>query len=108
MKKIVIWLACVASSFAHAGTQEGQVTQIVVRQSDGLHYFYMSGTAVNRATCAEGNTYWMIKDENSVVGKSQLSMLLTAYTSGKTIAVTGAGTCTRWGDGEDLDIIHLK
>ena len=68
----------------------------------------MSGTAADRPSCALGQTYWMIKDENTVVGKSQLSMLLTAYASGKTVGVTGSGTCKRWGDGEDVDTIQLK
>ena len=51
---------------------------------------------------------WMIKDENSVVGKSQLSMLLTVYVSGKTVTVIGDGTCTRWHDGEDVNVIYLQ
>ena len=68
----------------------------------------MSGAPQNRPSCADGHSYWMIKDENSIAGKAQLSMLLTAYASGKTISVTGSNTCTRWKDGEDLNVIHLK
>ncbi len=96
------------TSQAFAGSQTGKVTSILVRQSDGLHYFYMSGVGENKPDCASSHTYWMIKDENSTVGKTQFSMLLTAYASGKTISVIGTNSCTRWGDGEDLNSIALK
>lgn len=96
------------SEAAFAGSQTGKVTNIIVRQSDGLHYFYMSGTGENRPDCAASHTYWMIKDENSTVGKTQFSMLLTAYASGRTITVAGTNTCTCWGDGEDVNVIQLR
>ena len=50
---------------ANAGTQTGTVGDVRVRATDGLHYFYVSGQASNRAACASGTTYWMIKDEES-------------------------------------------
>ena len=106
--KIIFALLLAVSSYAYAGDQVGKVTKISVRQSDGLHYFYMSGSTRNRPACADGFDYWMIKDENSVAGKSQLSMLLTAYVSGKTVTVIGGGTCTRWHDGEDVNVIYLQ
>ncbi len=108
MKKIVLFCMMLISSNVAAGWQDGQITQIIVRQSDGLHYFFMTGTATNRPTCAAEQKYWMIKDENSVAGKSQLSMLLTAYAAGKTIHVSGTGECSRWVDGEDVNVIYLK
>lgn len=94
-------------SFA-GGKQTGQVTKITIRQSDGLHYFNMSGISSDRATCAEGHSYWMIEDENSPVGKHQLSLLMMAMASGKTITVYGTGTCSRWGDGESVDAISIS
>jgi hypothetical protein len=50
----------------------------------------------------------MIKNENSVAGKSQISLLLAAQAAGKPVAITGAGTCTRWGDGEDIDVLVVQ
>jgi len=47
----------------------------------------------------------MIKDENSNTGKQQLAILLAARASGETITVDGSNTCTRWGDGEDVDLV---
>lgn len=89
-------------SIAAAGTQTGKVLRVDVRASDGLIYFFLDGTASNRPACAT-HAYWMIADENSETGKRQLAMLLAARTSGMTVSVYGAGTCTRWRDGEDVN-----
>lgn len=107
MKKLVMLFCCFISGAGFSGTQEGKITEVLVRQSDGLHYFFMSGTASNKPSCAI-NTYWMIKDENSLAGKSQFSMVLTAYASGKTVRIDGTGACTRWSDGEDINVIYLR
>jgi hypothetical protein len=91
---------------AHAeGYQVGIVTEVITRASDGLVYFFMSGPITGtRPPCATIG-YWMIKDENSAAGKRQLATLLIARTTGQPIKVSGAGVCTRWGDGEDVNII---
>ena len=100
---LLITLLC---SVSHAGEQTGVVQAIITRSSDGLIHIYMSGTHTNRPPCAT-STYWMIKDENSNTGKQQLAMLLLARATGQTISVSGTDSCTRWGDGEDLDAISL-
>lgn len=91
---------------AAAGTQTGQVTKLQTRASDNLVYFYLTGTPSDRPACAT-YPYWMIKDETSDTGKRQFAMLMAAYVSGRSVTVHGAGTCTRWGDGEDVDYVIL-
>lgn len=92
----------------HAGSQTGKVTNLLVRASDGLVYFTIDGPAkVNSPTCARVN-YWMIRDENSEVGKKQYAMLLAAQASGREIVVQGMNTCLRWNDGEDVNYLQLK
>lgn len=95
-----------AGATAYAGEQQGTITALYVRDSDGLIYFFMTGTHSSRPACA-GNTYWMLRDENTDRAKRQYAALLAAYAAGKTIYVSGAGTCTRWTDGEDVDAIRL-
>lgn len=107
MKKVITVGLMLISSGSLAGWVEGKVTDIIVRQSDGLHYFYVSGEATNRASCASGTTYWAIKDEHSLAGKSQLSLLLAAYAAAKTVRVHGTGKCERWSDSEDVNEVHL-
>jgi hypothetical protein len=101
-------LLCLFSASASAGSQVGAVSSVIVRASDGLTYFTIAGPAKsNSPTCATIG-YWMIKDENSEVGKKQYAMLLTALASGRELTVSGMNTCTRWGDGEDVDWMQLK
>lgn len=107
MKKVVFAFLIFVTANVCAGWQEGRVTQIKVRESDGLHYFFLSGAPVSRPACA-AYTYWMIKNEHSVAGKSQFSMLVTAYVSGATVKVIGTNECSRWKNGEDVDSIRLK
>jgi hypothetical protein len=91
-----------------SSTQTGTVTDILVRD-DGLHLIYLSGDRSTEPTCvkAHGFRYWMIKDENNIYGKSQFSMLLSAYLSNKKVIIRGSHICSRWGDGEDIRSVQL-
>lgn len=108
MKKLTLFVL-VASlvANAYAGSQTGQVKWFRVRQSDNLHYLGLEGTKAGGPACAT-QSYWIIKDENSVAGKSQVSMIIAAYLAGKAITIQGANTCTRWGDGEDINILTFE
>lgn len=103
-KALVVSIFAITSISAIAGQQTGQVTRVMARASDGLTYFFMSGAASGRPSCAT-NSYWMIKDENSAAGKRQIAMLIAARSTGQEITVEGAGTCSRWPDGEDVNFI---
>jgi hypothetical protein len=70
-----------------------------------LVWFYLSGTNKTPGPDCAKHAYYMIKDENSSAGKRQLATLLAAKTSGKEVTVHGDNTCTRWGDGEDVELI---
>lgn len=99
-------LAAVSGS-AYAGDITGYVTSVVTRDSDGLTYAVVAGTANNRATCASATSYWMISAEATENGKKQYALLLSAKTAGLRVVITGKGTCTRWTDGEDINSIQL-
>lgn len=92
---------------ASAGQQSGRVVQLIVRASDGLIYAYLDGAASGKPACAT-NSYWMIKSESTLVGRQHHATLLAAKLSGKTLLLIGANTCTRWGDGEDINEIWLQ
>jgi hypothetical protein len=100
-------LLLAAVGHAHAGSITGVVSHVHVRASDGLVYVVVSGSPVGKPTCATGN-YWMIANENSNVGKQQLALLTAAKSSGQVVTITGSGTCTRWGDGEDINSVQLQ
>jgi hypothetical protein len=92
---------------ALASTYIGKVSAINVREEDGLVWVYILGERTgNRPTCAT-NYYMVIKNENSPAGKRQLAMLMMAKASNKPIVIDGSGTCSRWGDGEDISTISM-
>lgn len=93
---------------AYAGDQGGYVSQLIVRASDGLVFVYLNGGPIsNRAVCSANTTYWIIKDETSNAGKQQFAQLMAAKAGNIPVHIYGAGTCTRWGDGEDINYIAL-
>jgi hypothetical protein len=93
---------------AHANSSEGKVKSLIVRASDGLHYVVIESAFSGRAACAANTTYYMITDEHSDAGKSQMAILLSAYMSGKSVYIEGTGACTRWVDGEDILAVMLR
>lgn len=102
---MALGVSAVVGGHAAAGQHTGQITQIETRASDGLVYFYVSGTASGRPACAT-KPYWILKDENSAAGKRQLAVLLMARETGRQVIVGGTNACTRWTDGEDVDYIR--
>lgn len=92
---------------AHASESSGRVRDIVVRQSDGLHFVVLSADPVGRPACAASHAYYMIANEASDVGKAQFALLMSAYFADRPVRIVGTGQCTRWGDGEDIDIVTL-
>lgn len=100
-------LCLAVPALALAGNQTGTIDVIHVRASDGLVYFTLKGSAKTSSPACATIGYWMLKDENSAPGKRQYALLLAAQAAGKTIVVTGANTCTRWADGEDVDNISI-
>jgi hypothetical protein len=93
---------------AQANSSEGKVKSLVVRASDGLHYVVIESAFAGRAPCAANTSYYMIVDEHSDAGKSQMAILLSAYMSGRSVLIEGSGTCTRWTDGEDILVVLLR
>jgi hypothetical protein len=107
MKNFIGIILIILSFNSYAGSQTGTVNYIIVRASDGLVYFLLKGGALDSQPACATHGYWMIKDENSNAGKQQYSMILAAHASGKTVKVTGMNSCSRWGDGEDVNSIQI-
>lgn len=94
---------------AFAGKQTGKIDILYARAHDNLHLVSLKegSERSGHPTCATNN-YWLIKDENSVTGQSQFSQLLAAQLAGKTVQIVGSNTCSRWGNGEDINTIVIK
>ncbi|EOD5226008.1 hypothetical protein ACJXBB_001693 [Vibrio cholerae] len=107
-KIIALFIFSFFLSSAYAGNQAGKVSWIVVHASYGLIYFGIDGSLASGKPHCASSSYWMIRDENSNVGKQQYSMLLSAHASGKTIEAIGMNTCIPWANGEDVNSITIK
>jgi hypothetical protein len=90
---------------ASAGQVAGTINWLAHR-TDGLMYVSINGTRTGSPSCATIG-YFMVRDENSEVGKKQFAMLLAAKATGARVEITGKNTCLRWGDGEDIDEVKL-
>lgn len=99
--------AVLSSSALAGGNQAGYIANLLIRSSDGLVYVYITGAASDKPACAK-NVYWMIKDENSPTGMKQLALLMMAQSKKRFVNITGAGTCSRWSDGEDIDVVNVS
>jgi hypothetical protein len=102
-------LICVSVHATAAGQQTGMADTLYARASDGLHLVILkNGTEKTNSPSCATKDYWLIKDENSVAGKSQFSQLLAAKMAGKTVRIFGLNTCDRWGDGEDINVVIIS
>ncbi len=90
--KVHIFILFISYSTALcAGEQVGNVVSITGGGSGPMN-FYMSGVHSNRAACAADDV-WSITNPASDNAKSLLSIILTAFATGKTISVHGTGAC---------------
>ncbi|WP_305840223.1 hypothetical protein [Photobacterium leiognathi] len=106
MKKILLILS-LFTSITFAGEQTGKIGTFYARASDNLHLVQLVGDqSKNKPSCAS-NHYWLIKDEHSTTGKSQISQILAAKMANKTVIIYGLNTCSRWPDGEDINYIVI-
>jgi len=110
MKKITLLILLFTSiTSVYAGNQTGKVSFVKIRD-DGLIKVGLDTVWENRAACVT-KLWWIIKDENSQAGQAQLSLLLTAHASGRTVKIGGApngGTCIRTpGEGEDIRNLNM-
>lgn len=105
---IAVVSSCLSTGALAGGSSiTSKVKEVHVRASDGLHWVVMTTPPSGRPDCGSRQPYYMIKDERSDAGKAQFAMLLSAQLSGNSVTVDGAGVCSRWGDGEDIEHVML-
>jgi hypothetical protein len=102
---LVAMSAAMASAAWAAGSQTGTISALYVR-SDGLEVVSLTGSHGGAPACAT-QPYWIVMDENATFGKTQYATLLAAQLAGKQVLLSGAGTCTRWHDGEDIFQVYV-
>src|ERR1700741_3190204 len=109
--KSIIFAAFVVILFqmapsALAGSQTGYITFLEVRDTDGLIYFGLTGTASGKPTCAVFSA-WTLSNENSETGKKLFALLASARVAGQQVSINGKNTCVRWADQEDVASVRV-
>lgn len=111
MKFIYICLISLLSTFttAQASTYEGVVQLINIRETDGLVWVNIDGTrSSDTPDCGKYHGYMVIKNEKGDTGKRQVAALMLAQATGQKVKIDGTNTCTRWPDGEDIEIVQIQ
>lgn len=106
--KVFIIPFLVISSCVNAGQIEGKIKEVNIRSGDGLIWIVVDGKKSNKPNCAENWDAMIIKNEKSIEGKQQLAALLSAQASNKTVSIFGSNECTRWSDGEDINLVRIN
>ena len=101
-------LLCLPAAAFAGGTATGTLSQVIVRQSDGLTYVFVNAVATGQPACAQtGPGYWIVSAETTDAGHKLYALLLAAKLSGSTVLITGDGSCSRWSDGESILMVQL-
>lgn len=90
-------------SFAGQGAT-GTIHHIIVT-TGGVVLFDHTGARTGLPTCGQANSIRWAFNGATAEGQAKLSLLLTAYSTGKPVIIYGAGTCAIWGDTEDVVFI---
>ena len=110
-KSMVLFTAAFLTFSAYASGVSGKVTNVSVR-NDGLIWFSVSPvsgarTALPPCVAAYAQSLFTVPNEGTSTAKQQLAILMSAKITGRAVAVTGSGACTRWGDIEDANEINF-
>jgi hypothetical protein len=94
-----------AAAQASGTSPSAIVTAIYVMYGNGGQViFYTSGAHSGQPACATQNTRWIFAG-TTTAGQATLSLVMTAYATGKPITVYGTGACDMWPDTETVNYI---
>jgi hypothetical protein len=85
----------------------GTVSNVLVDNVGGPYAFYMNGARTTPPACAT-DTAWVITTPSGDNAKAMFSSILTAFSAGKTVDVTGTGTCPSGITRESVQFIEVN
>jgi hypothetical protein len=93
-----------ASAPSFAGSVSLGYVITTITQQDGVFFVSTSGVRAGTPTCATNATRFVLNG-GTTNGQLVVANILTAYASGKQIAISGTGDCSFWGDTESISYI---
>jgi hypothetical protein len=109
MKKVLLLLCFMAGISNASSVDPTKITKILVGPYYGNKVFLvLSNKPSDTATCNTNSRYTYVFDGTTPSGKMTLSLALAAYAAQKDVWLGGNGTCTIYGDVENLSHIVTK
>jgi hypothetical protein len=93
------------TSVAQASGVNGRVTYPTVLAT-GVVLVVPDAVPGNKPACNTQSRYAF--DGTTAAGKQLTALILTAFAMGRTVTFVGTGSCTVWGDSEDLSYATIN
>lgn len=121
MKKFVINMTLIVCCFLSFNAFSGKCKNCVIdTYGTGVYYgdkcvntdhcvvfSVTGGTVLEKPDCAKNSTWDYVIDASTDTGKSMLSQIAIAYTTGAVVNVHGAGECTMYPSGKIEDTLYM-
>lgn len=83
-------------SEAHSGTLNNAKVLELVPSSQGFSFVTTGGTRQSTPQCASGNPVGWAVDNSTPQGQAIAASIITAFSTGKNIYISGTGSCPVW------------
>jgi hypothetical protein len=103
MKSILFVLLSFVFSTALAGTAQGTISKLHTGPAYGTLFFVtVSAASTGMPACKTNPAFSFAFDSAAPAGKNTLALLMLAYTTGKSVTISGENRCSLYSDTEDL------
>ena len=99
---IVLAVAGVSGTVAQASDAGPGLVHNLYVMENGVVLFHLTGARTSPPTCGAPYPARWAFDSTTPTGQAKMSLLLTAYSSQKPVAIHGTSTCPHWGDTESV------
>ncbi len=109
MKYLTLVIFLMSSSVFSLPSYTGKVKSLLTGENYGSKIFIeVDGTPVQVDPCQNNSTYSFVLDGTTEQADIYLSLLLTAYTAGKTVVLTGYARCDIYSGVMDFRSIAIQ
>lgn len=99
--------AILSPALTHAGSADTGQFRTLHFMANGTVVAYTTGARADVPACASSQPSRFVFDASTDQGKAQLSGLLTAYATNKSVKIFGTGACNVIGDTETLSYFYF-
>jgi len=104
----VVILAFSLPGYSYAGEATAKITYLFSGPGFGTRLFIGIDAPVNSKPACSISSYSFSVDTSEPGAEVWVSMLMTAYSTGKPIRLEGKNSCNLWGSIEDLNYLRLN